>query len=485
MAIIIPKPSFKIIELALVLISSLLLGIWATTHTIALRNILLGFASLLSILYWLTWLRGLICAPINLRPRLAAWLPLGLIALMFIWVIIHFKFFSVVQQRQFDELTSTWLRAFLAALIGSATGLALIRSRANMPLMWIGLTLSFLLLMFQYIPKALKRGNIFGVDFFADYIYWAKFNGVLAGTILIAGLLGLLIDRFRSDMGRKGGGGAAGQKNSKTHNYIPAYTLLGIFLASYSFVFIFDAKTGVGLAVILIGFWVLVGSALLVVKIAKDGERKSNINAYFKLGSLFLIFTVLLSFLSYKHIKNNPGWESLFADIVISVQTDKYPNWKNPSRFGVPLRNDGTAVASNTYERVSWATVGLRLIAMEPFGNGVFRSFPEQVKKLAPEFNSAAYTHSAWIDLGLAFGLPGFLLIPLALLIMLGRAITGLSGPYNATIITLSLAILILYGVGEYAFQHGIEILFYLCSLLGALTLVSAGSQVPTTQDSR
>jgi hypothetical protein len=185
----------------------------------------------------------------------------------------------------------------------------------------------------------------------------------------------------------------------------------------------------------------------------------------------------LVSFLSYKHVKNNPGWESLFTDIAISAQIDKYPNWQAPAQFGYPKRDDGTTVAGNTYERVSWAMVGLRLIAMEPLGNGVFRSFPEQVKVLVPEFNGAAYTHSAWIDFGLAFGLPGLLIIPLTLIVILGRAITEGAGRYKATIITLTLATLILYTVGEYAFQHGIEILFYLCSLLAGLSLCAARNE--------
>lgn len=472
MQTIIPIPKSDKLGLSLILISSALLGIWATMHTIALRNVLLGFGSLLAITYWLRWLTATKGNP-KLWPTFAAWIPLGLIALMFLWVVIHLAYFSVDPQRQLDELSSTWMRAFLATLIGSATGLALARNRNKAPLLWLGLMLSFVTLMYQYIPKALQRHSFFGIDFFADYIYWAKFNGVLAGTILIAGLLGLLIDYFRIIEAQSDIQGLGGINYPKVGYLIPAYAFLGIFLATYSFVFIFDAKAGVGLSVIMIGFWILVGSTFLAIKILKSRKQKNCSTAYIRLGELFLIFVMLVSYLSYKHVKNNPGWESLFTDIAISVQIDKHLNWQSPSKYGLPMRDDGTAVAGNTYERVSWATVGLRLIAMQPLGNGVFRSFPEQVKKLAPEFNSAAYTHSAWIDLGLAFGLPGMLLIPVALLLIFGRAATGLSGSYKATIITLTLALIVLYAIGEYAFQHGIEILLYLCSLLSGLSLVS------------
>ena len=465
------------LRISLILISSVLLGIWATMHTIALRNILLWFGGLLAIFYWIKWLNASNNEPLELRPSLAAWIPLGLIALMFLWVVIHFVYFSVDQQRQLEELISTWIRAFLATLIGSASGLALIRSRASTTLLWLGLIFSFVVLIFQYIPKAIQRNSIFGVDFFSNYIYWAKFNGVLAGTILIAGLLGLLIDYFLANVAQMEVEGAVGPKNLKTNFFIPVYASLGIFLATYSFVFIFDTKAGVALVVILIGFWVLFGSVSLAVKILKFRKQKNYINAYKKLAGIFLIFVTLVGFLAFKHVKNNPGWETLFSDIAIAVQIDKYPNWQNPSKYGIPLRKDGTTVASNTYERVSWATVGLKLIAMQPLGNGVFRSFSEQVKSLVPGFDSAAYTHSAWVDLGLAFGLPGILLLPVALIVMFGRAAAGLSGCYKATIITFTLATLVLYAVGEYAFQHGIEILFYVCGLLGGLSLLTPVKQ--------
>ena len=462
------------VGLTLILVSSVLLGIWATMHTIALRNMLLGLGGLAAIFYWFEWLKTVNKSPFESRPSLLAWTPLALIALMFFWIFVHYTFFSVEPQRQFNELRSTWVRAAVAALVGSATGLSLNRKRTYAPWLWLGLLLSFLILIAQYIPKALQRNSIFGMDFFGDYIYWAKFNGVLAGTILIAGLLGLLIDYFRMDRAPRETDGVSVPSQLRVAYLIPVYALLGIFLASYSFVFIFDAKAGVGLSVILIGFWVLVGAAFLVLKILKFSKQKSDANLYIKLGGLLLVLVTLVSFLSYKHIKNNPGWESLFTDIAISAQIDQYPNWQNPPKYGYPKREDGTVVAGNTYERVSWATVGLKLIADQPFGNGLFRSLPEQIKKLAPEFNfGIVYTHSAWIDLGLAFGFPGLLLMPIALLIVMGMATVGLSGRYKATIITLSLALLVLYTVGEYAFQHGIEILFYLCGLLAGLSLVS------------
>lgn len=473
-------PDLNKVGVILIFISSVLLGIWATVHTIALRNILLGFGGLAAIYYWSEWLKSVNKGFFGLPPPKLAWVPIALAISMLLWVLIHFAFFSVDPQRQLNELSSTWLRSWLALLIGSATGLVLIGNRKFVPWLWLGLTFSFLILIGQYIPKALQRRSFFGVDFFGDYIYWAKFNGVLAGTILIAGLLGLLIDYFRVDLAQRKAKTISLIMQAGSSYPVPMYSLLGIFLATYSFVFIFDAKAGVGLSVILIAFWVLIGSGLLIIKIVCSKKQKSINTVYIKLAGLFVFIVLALSFLAYKHVKNNPGWESLFTDIAISVKVDQYPNWQNPSKYGYPQREDGTTVTGNTYERASLAAVGLRLISMQPLGNGLFRSFPEQVKKLAPEYSifGLVYTHSAWIDLGLAFGLGGLVLIPLAFLVAIVRAVMGLSGNHKATIITLSLAILVLYSVGEYAFQQGVEILFYICGLVSGLSLASSSKNV-------
>jgi hypothetical protein len=68
--------------------------------------------------------------------------------------------------------------------------------------------------------------------------------------------------------------------------------------------------------------------------------------------------------------------------------------------------------------------------------------------------------------------LPGLLFLPIALFALLLCAVNNPRIRFRATIITIAIAILILYLVGEYAFQHGVEILFYLAGLLCGLALV-------------
>jgi len=472
--------------LVLVLISSVLLGIWATMNTIALRNILLWVGVLIALAYWWNWFKT--NKANHTLPSLSSlyWLAVILITLMFSWVVIHYFLFAQNPQQQFSELKSTWLRSLLAVIIGSATGLALNRNPRFMPWLWLGLLLSFVVLIYQYIPKAMVKQNLFAVDHFGGYIFWAKFNGVLAGTILIAGLLGLLMDSIWRN---KAGGNTippsitADQKTTVHPNsavvkvglmsgiVIPIYVFVGICIATYAFVFIFDAKVGVGMAFMLITFWLGIGLLFILKNVASEQDKKRRRAFLMKSLIVFSLAVTSLTWLTAKHIKNNPGWGSLFEDMAISAQIDTHNTWKGTGA-ALPLRKDGTPVAGNTYERVAFATLGMRLIALNTLGNGSLRSFRDDVKKIEPNYNNHHYTHSAWIDLGLSFGLPGLLFLPIAFISLLVCAALNSQIRFRASIITMAIAILILYLVGEYAFGHSVEILFYLAGLLCGLTLV-------------
>jgi uncharacterized membrane-anchored protein len=132
--------------LILVVLSSILLGIWAVKGTIALRNILLVSGTLFSLYYIVQeWRYG------DLKKECTFWkiLPIILTLLTFLWVIAHYLFFSLDPTKQFQELESTWLRAFMASIIGLATGLALRNHPNRLNLLWFGILIAFLFLFYQ------------------------------------------------------------------------------------------------------------------------------------------------------------------------------------------------------------------------------------------------------------------------------------------------------------------------------------------------
>lgn len=464
--------------LILILISSILLGIWATVHTIALRNTLLVIGSLLGVSYWVSWMKSYKFEKGGWPAiEILNWIPFLLIFSMLAWVVIHYLFFSQFPERQWKELSSTWLRSLLAAIIGSATGLALQRNQKFAWLMWLGLMISFLVLICQYLPKALARHSFFATDFFGNYIYWAKFNGVLAGIILITGLLGLSIDYVRTSIANTKVGTlqVTGEMICKKRRYsrlLFLYSFFGIFISLYSFIFIFDAKNGVGVTGFLLALWALIASVYLARAFLKH-KGQYVLASWSKYFLIYLLIVAVFLGLSFVQVNTNYGWKSLVKDVAISLDTKSNTHWQNPGKMGYPTHSDGRSVAGNTYERVAWASVGIQIILDHPIGSGVLRSLPDQMKLKNIDFKSASYTHSAWIDLGLAFGWLGILLIPMCFVITFIGALMKPRTPYRALIISLSFTLPILYLVGEYGFQHGIEILLFMTAFMSALSLKS------------
>lgn len=437
--------------LALILISSVLLGIWAVKGTIALRNILLGIGTLLSIVYCYQFFR---C---NQRKiSIKNWVPIIMLGLMFCWVVFHYLLLSRFPDIQLHELKSTWFRTFLAAIVGFGTGLAIIRRPNAINCLWLGIFASFAYLFYQYLPLAIGTQNI-NYHGYETFIYPGKISGVLAGTILIAGLLGTILDRFSNlanDLKRA----------------MFAFWLLGTSLVLYAEVYIFDSRNGVGLAVIIFSI-VALGFLLRVLHslfLKEDRIAFSN--------PLFMMLLIVLGALfAYQQFKMNSGWSTMAADVRLAVKIDQFPNWQDPRRLGYPQNSSGKLVTPNTYERVAWATAGATIFVPEnllgvgilskPFGMLLNEKYPDSGKHIIS-------THSAWIDLALAFGIPALALTLGALVAIMVLSITSRSlFRYLSAIV--SLAIILLYTVGEVSSQHGIEILYFWITLLTA-TLFSA-----------
>lgn len=450
------SPSKVNLEWTLLILSSILLGIWAVKGTIALRNILLVCGTLLSIFYVIEeWRAG------TLKEQLSFWkiLPFLLLALTFIWVISHYLFFSLDPIKQFQELKSTWLRAFMASIIGLATGLVLRNHPNRLNLLWFGVLIAILVLYYQYIPRALAQNKLLVPDY-DHYLFHLKINTVLMGMILIAGIDGALLDHLRASQYR--------WSNLRLWNLL--YWLLGTSVTLWAFVYIVDARNGIGLSTVLYGFWFICALVFFIQSQIRCLNFKSLLALLITGIGLFLIL-----YFAYLQTTVNKGWHTLIDDVKIAVQIDRYAYWQNPAQMGYPKRDDGQMVLPSTYERVAWAVAGSRAIIAYPQGVGVlaypFAKHPNAPPKMVAGPNTQGIaTHSGWVELGLAFGIPILVLIFGALLVTF---IEAARHAYPARMTVLGFAVLIasLYTVGELAIQHGIEILFYLLALVPALLL--------------
>jgi hypothetical protein len=447
----------NIAGLTLILISSILLGIWAVKGTIALRNILLVVGTPLSLFYCYQYYKFN-----QQKIPFKNFIPIILTGLMFCWVIFHYLFLSRFPEIQLHELKSTWLRTLLATIVGFGTGLALLRRPNAVNFLWLGILISFFYLFYQYVSLVISTNNIHYKGY-EQFIYLGKINGVLVGTILIAGLLGTLLDRYPS-------------LNIKTKIIMFLYWLTGTCAALYAYGYIFDARNGIGLAVLIFGLVTLI----LLLRMTFSLVDKPDFKIILKNGLFILVLVGVVGWFGAQQFKLNLGWSSMIEDGKIAVQIEKYPNWQNPRVLGYPVNELGALVQANTYERISWATAGTVIFLPEnPLGVGIL-SKPFGALLNAKYPNSGNYivsTHSAWVEVSLAFGIPAIFFVLGALISILIRSVIS-KGPFKYLPAILSIVIILLYTVGELSNQHSIEVLFFLIALLGACLLPSASKRL-------
>jgi hypothetical protein len=277
---------------------------------------------------------------------------------------------------------------------------------------------------------------------------------VLAGTIFIAGSLGSVLDSL-------------GRGKRLEIICIAMLWITGTIIILYSYVFMFISMSGIGLAILTYGvafflilprtlFFLLTGSLTKV--------------AFTKIILIIAGLSVALWF-AMRQAQYNSGWSSLWEDIKISYQVDKYPNWQNYEKMGAPERTDGVAVKPSTYVRVAWAVAGMRILLPENLlGAGILNQpFYSLLKERNPDSNVAS-SHSGLVDIFLAFGIFG---APLLISALLSAAYLSIfsGGGFRYSVPILSISIFFLYTVGELSSQHAIEILLFMTALFSSLTL--------------
>lgn len=439
----------EIIGIIIILLCSFLLGVWAVKGTIALRNILIGIATPISILY----IANFIVANWRNVP-IKAFLPILFLLSTLSWVVIHYIYFSSYPELQWAELRSTWFRSFLALLIGFACGISIARNSRFEIYLWTGLICSFIFLFFQYLQIGVAI-NRFIFQGSALFIYPGKISGVLAGTTLILGLTGMIL---------------SSTIRNKINSALICLWLCTVALLLYTYVYIFDSRSGVALTVIIITIAILYFLERLIAAIRLQ-KKIDLVNT--KIFVIVTLLFLLLIFFGIQHKKNNPGWNSYIEDSAVAINVEQYSNWRNTELLGYPKTKTGATVARNTYERIAWATAGLKILLPENLigvgiMNGAFGILLNQ--KYSDVSTTILSSHSGLVEFLLAFGVPGIILItgafvsPVILALNSQEAIKG-------QIILMPVGLAILYFVGELNTQHAIEILFFLLALLSAQCL--------------
>lgn len=439
--------SFAILSALIVFISTVLFAIWSLRNTIALRNVLLVLGTLVALFLIKQYLK---------QPQKTAsnsiwrYFPIILSSCTLIWVGIHYLVLSQDSALQLKDLTSTWVRVFMASIIGAATGLAIKENPQRSQYLWFGIFCSFVYLLVHYLGAYSQSGKLFMPNYYFTSPFSNKINTVLMGGLFIGAICGSAAAALTS------------QNSPLYPRMIYFYWAIAVATILYAFTTIIDTRNGLGVGLILLSTWVLYMFFVML------GRQLFTRTLNWKRGILILLPILFIFIFVQQHLSINRGWNHFFEDIAIGFQIDEVPNWQNIQKFGYPKTSSGEQVYPNNYERAAWAAAGAHTIYENPLGYGLLEhSLGKMIQKSYPEAVIRS-SHSAWIDFGLAFGIPGLTLILGALISAMVLAMRSQS-PNKLVVIWLAFSLLLTFTVAEVSSNHTIEILFFCIALLNTM----------------
>lgn len=322
--------------------------------------------------------------------------PLISLALLFVWVLIHYLFFAGNPQAQLNELSNVWKRVFLSFLFAVGLGLSINgANRVNLLLVIWGFAASGIVFYVRWMISLLGFNSIspfFTLNYFdtnsLGYVPKYYFSTFIAPFIAIiyCFIAKVLTESFRHRI------------------LLIIFSGVGLFACLYVFYFV-ENKNG-------ILYFLLISLGFFIYFLIRQRHR-IMLGAYLALT----FFVISLSPLIYTHFKSQPTWGTLLEDSRVALDFRISDEWKyDGTRQTLPLNELNIPVSTTTYLRVAWAIKGSELLLANPLGFGlVINSFGALAKERWPE-SRLFHSHSGWIDLGLAFGIPGLVLILVALI---------------------------------------------------------------------
>ena len=428
-----------------------LLLIWVVPNTILLRHVLLAIAFLASLMVMKT------NAELFIRMKTAIF-PLAVLSLLFIWVGIHYFFFSLNPELELKEITSLWVRTFLGFVAAIGLGISLRKYPELMKFFYFAVFLTPLLNVGSYFYSSYLRGAFLHPGAIVSFLF-AKIEtayfGAIAGAVAVGNLIRLLATSV--------------QKGNKKYIFLFSAGLILVMASSI----LSGTKNGVAIQVFLYIFLVifLIGSYV--------ASRQ-----FFNPKNLAIIGLILLTlgFAANFHKKTSTGWNSIFADVVVAIDIDQHKQWqKREGSVTTPLNYLGNPAALNTYYRAAYATAGIRLISMYPLGYGSINQSFVGIQKIAGiQSDHLGQIHSGWIDFGLAFGIPGLAIVFLTLLstIYIGFR----NHPYsNLVPIVICITLIPFCLIADTSYKQYFESLIFFIALSASMVVFNV---FPAVQDS-
>jgi len=360
-----------------------LLFIWVVPNTIALRHVLLVTACLAGFgLIRYHWDRFR-----TIDPR---FIPLFSLAGLFVWVLIHYFFFSLNPVLELSEIKGLWMRSLLGAVAAVGLGIAIMNDSRLRLYLYIALFSTPFINVGSYCWASYLNHGLVKPNDFVRFLF-TKIETAYFGAIAAAVATGNLILLMRG-----------GIDKAKTVQII--LWLFGLVLVLVS-ALVSSTKNGIAIALALCA---LLAVVVVINSLLHKGSSKT-------LSVLVVTVILLISagvWQSHKSLAYR-GWDTVFQDAALGLDIDTNKQWqKGEGTVPAPLNSSGVEAALNTYSRFAYAAVGIRLISQYPMGYGsINRSFKGLQEQANIPHEHGGQVHSGWIDLGLAFGIPGLILI--------------------------------------------------------------------------
>lgn len=365
-----------------------LLIIWVLPGTIAFRNIFLSLAALSGIgMIFFNW------SLLNsFRTKL---IPIYSIICLFLWVLIHYLFFSINPELELYEIKGLWLRALAGFIAALGFSIVFVRTPSARKYLYIGIISVPLINVASYLYASFLNGGLLKSSSFIFFLF-AKietaFFGALGGAVVISAFLYYLI-----------------YENKKFNSYY-----LGLGILTLTLIIVSDLLSATMNGLLIIAYLCLLLFLFLLLK--KFREFKGNIKRL-NFATIFITAVIIVSlFIAYKPVFNRLN--HYYQDVKIGFNIDEIDEWRVLRGEGFqPLNSLGNPVTLNIYYRAAFAAKGVRLINKYPLGYGSINESFNRLQNLEGELHlHTGQVHSGWIDLGLAFGIPGLALIFIALI---------------------------------------------------------------------
>lgn len=364
----------------LLILFSILWGVWLLPHTVFIRHTAMILGAIL----------GLYICVTNYHFFLKRHaLSIHLIILLFAWVTYHLFFVGTDYEVQRNEYIGLWKKAMLCTPFAIGMGIAVAQTKkinTCWNIFYLGLTLPVLIYFIKWIitnnpfqwgienPHLLLNSNHTQSHFGVSRALYPFFclPSFIVGVFIIIKNNNVLLKK-------------------KSHYFV------SILLTPILF-YIEGDRTGLLLTSIIL----FIGVIIWLYNCRLHSYNSKII------GIVLIIFTIVTF---YGLSKKFDQYKYFFSNAIIAIDIKNHDEWKYQGAKGYPTNHYEKTVDVSTYLRISWAIAGFQLLQENPMGYGLLTTSFDRLSKPKWENSNLGLTHSGWIDFGLGYGFMGLLIL--------------------------------------------------------------------------